>query len=204
MTAPPRQARLPRKDGQATRAAIIDAARELFVARGYEGATVRAIAERAGCNAALVTRYFGGKAALFAVVAREGPMEEAAKHSVLDLPARAWGHALVRRQIQIGGRADRDRLQDQLLMLLRSSATPAGSRMLHDFLAREESELFPELEGPDAALRGALIRAQLVGLTMLRDIARLPALRRADPEIVASYLGPALQYLIEPDPGRRH
>lgn len=191
------RARQPRKDGQATRAAILGAARALFVELGYEGATVRAIAGRAGCNAALVTRYFGGKAALFAVLAREGPIGEAARHPVLDLPFRSWGHALVRRQIQITGRASRDQLQDQLLMLLRSSATPSGSRMLTDFLARDDTQLIPELDGPDAALRSALLRAQLVGLTMLRDIARLPALRQADAETVASYLGPALQQLLQ-------
>src|SRR5688500_17485592 len=50
----------------ATRAAILGAARERFAADGYERATIRAIATQAGIDPALVMRYFGSKEGLFA------------------------------------------------------------------------------------------------------------------------------------------
>ena len=46
-------------------AALLDAARAVFAERGYDGATVRAIAERAGVDAAMVNHWFGGKEGLF-------------------------------------------------------------------------------------------------------------------------------------------
>ena len=48
-----------------TRAAILEAARELFATEGYERATVRDIAAKAAIDPALVIRYFGSKEALF-------------------------------------------------------------------------------------------------------------------------------------------
>jgi AcrR family transcriptional regulator len=51
--------------------AILDAAEVVFADSGFHGATTRAIAERAGANAALIHYYFGSKEALYeAVIAR--------------------------------------------------------------------------------------------------------------------------------------
>ena len=51
--------------GADTRAELLAAARVEFAERGYEGATVRRIAERAGVDAAMVNHWFGGKEGLF-------------------------------------------------------------------------------------------------------------------------------------------
>ncbi|MGY2061462.1 helix-turn-helix domain-containing protein, partial [Nocardia gipuzkoensis] len=62
-----------KRDSGATRAAILGAAQELFAERGYERATVRDIAARAGVNQALLFRYFGNKDELFrAAIADRG------------------------------------------------------------------------------------------------------------------------------------
>src|SRR5205814_2928039 len=53
----------------ATRAAILDAARERFAADGYERATIRAIAADARIDPAMVMRYYGNKEKLFAAAA---------------------------------------------------------------------------------------------------------------------------------------
>ena len=50
----------------ATRAAILEAARERFAADGYERATIRAIARDAGIDPSMVMRYYGNKEGLFA------------------------------------------------------------------------------------------------------------------------------------------
>jgi AcrR family transcriptional regulator len=60
-----RQGHEPRRDGQArtrlARAAVVEAARSLFLARGYAATTVDAISERSGVPAATVYRLFSSK-----------------------------------------------------------------------------------------------------------------------------------------------
>ncbi len=56
----------PRKrDAEATRAAILEAAKAHFALLGYDRAVLRDMAREAGVDVALVKRYFGGKEALF-------------------------------------------------------------------------------------------------------------------------------------------
>ena len=60
------------RNAAATRAALLDAALALFSEKGFDRATTREIAERAGVDPALIMRYFGSKAALYvAAVAAE-------------------------------------------------------------------------------------------------------------------------------------
>jgi AcrR family transcriptional regulator len=71
---------------EATAAAILDAAEELFAARGFTDVTVRAIAERAGISHALVHRYLGSKADIFrAILSRNQGVMLAAASDDLDL-----------------------------------------------------------------------------------------------------------------------
>src|SRR5271154_5120061 len=58
------------RDGQATRAAILDLARSQFGSRGFERTTIRSVASSAGVDPALVMHYFGSKAKLFAAATR--------------------------------------------------------------------------------------------------------------------------------------
>ena len=58
------------KGKTATRAAILEAAKKLFAAKGFGAATVRDICTEAGTNIALVSRYFGSKSELYAEVCR--------------------------------------------------------------------------------------------------------------------------------------
>src|SRR4029453_18775916 len=59
-------ARTGRRPGnQDTREAILDAARDAFAERGYDQASIRAIATGAGVDPALVHHYFGTKEQLF-------------------------------------------------------------------------------------------------------------------------------------------
>ena len=52
---------VPSERGQATRAAIAAAAQELFLERGYDGTTMRAVAERAGVSVGNAYYYFASK-----------------------------------------------------------------------------------------------------------------------------------------------
>ncbi|PRY59854.1 TetR/AcrR family transcriptional regulator [Glycomyces artemisiae] len=57
-----------RRQSEAKRAAVLDAAEALFVAEGYEVASVDAIAARAGVSKRTVYDHFGDKQHLFAAV----------------------------------------------------------------------------------------------------------------------------------------
>ena len=62
---------MPKTNGKnATRAAILEAAKKIFAAKGFDAATVRDICKEAGANIALVSRYFGSKSGLYAEVCR--------------------------------------------------------------------------------------------------------------------------------------
>src|ERR1700744_1110037 len=58
------------RDGQATRAAILDIARSQFGDHGFERTTIRSVASAADVDPALVMHYFGNKAGLFAAASR--------------------------------------------------------------------------------------------------------------------------------------
>ena len=48
-----------------TKERILDSALVEFALKGYEGATIRSIAKRAGVNLAMISYYFGGKEGLY-------------------------------------------------------------------------------------------------------------------------------------------
>jgi AcrR family transcriptional regulator len=62
------------------RAALLDAARDVFLEAGYVGATVDAIAERAGFSTGVVYSQFGGKPDLFLALIERRIDERAAEH----------------------------------------------------------------------------------------------------------------------------
>ncbi|WDR01890.1 TetR/AcrR family transcriptional regulator [Devosia algicola] len=72
LTAPP--ARRPRNSAK-TKAAILTAARGEFSERGFEGARVDAIADRAGANKRLLYHYWGNKEALYLAVLHDAYLE---------------------------------------------------------------------------------------------------------------------------------
>jgi TetR/AcrR family transcriptional regulator len=59
-----------RRDPERARERLLDAAVEEFGAKGFAGARVKRIAERAGLNQQLVSYYFGGKAGLYEALQR--------------------------------------------------------------------------------------------------------------------------------------
>ena len=61
---------------QRTEARILDAASRVFVADGYERATIRAVAAAAEVDAGLVMHYFGSKQELYRRVIDAAPVPE--------------------------------------------------------------------------------------------------------------------------------
>jgi AcrR family transcriptional regulator len=60
-----------------TKQALLEAAMQVFAARGFDAATTREVAAKAGANEQLIQRYFGGKAGLLlAILERFGSEEQ--------------------------------------------------------------------------------------------------------------------------------
>jgi AcrR family transcriptional regulator len=57
-----------RRDKEATKRALLEAAVTVFAAQGFDGATTKEVAATAGVNEGLIQRYFGGKAGLLQAI----------------------------------------------------------------------------------------------------------------------------------------
>ena len=185
--APPR----PRRS-DATKAAILAAAREQFAASGYQAATIRAIASAADCDPALVMRYFGNKEQLFAAAAElDLRLPDLSK-----LPRRAVGPALVEHFL---GRWEDD---ETLLAMLRTAVThEAVAQRMQAMFATQVAPVVAKLCGePRAAaqMRAGLIATQMLGLALCRYVLKLPPVVGLKPAELIRRVGATIQaYLYE-------
>jgi AcrR family transcriptional regulator len=161
----------------ATRAAILAAAREQFAASGYQAATIRAIAAAAGIDPALVMRYYGNKEGLFAAAAEF----DLRLPDLSALPRNAVGAALVEHFL------DRWEGDETLMALLRTAVTnEAAAARMQAIFATQLAPLIAKLCGEPraaAAARAGLIATQILGLALCRYVLKLPpvvGLKRAE------------------------
>lgn len=84
MTTPESKAPTPAVAGETTRDKILNAAGEVFAEQGFDGATVRAITERAGVNLAAVNYHFRDKAELYTRVVVDACSVRAAFQEAVD------------------------------------------------------------------------------------------------------------------------
>ncbi|WKX72134.1 TetR/AcrR family transcriptional regulator [Streptomyces sp. XD-27] len=64
-------------DAERSRRLLLEAAKDEFSAKGFAGARVQDIADRAGLNKQLINYYFGGKEGLYEEIGRQWLAEEA-------------------------------------------------------------------------------------------------------------------------------
>ncbi|MGE5116329.1 MAG: TetR family transcriptional regulator [Betaproteobacteria bacterium] len=171
--------------GDATRAAILGAARERFAADGYERATIRAIAAEAGVDPALVMRYYGNKEGLFAAAAEF----DLRLPDFAGVPRKALGAALVEHFL---ARWEDD---DTLKALLRAAATnPAAAARLRAIFARQVAPTVAALCGDrrSAATRAGLVASQILGFALGRYVLELPPLVAMSRPDIVKWLGPTV------------
>jgi AcrR family transcriptional regulator len=187
----PERRRGRRPGGADTRAQLLDAARAEFVERGYEGATVRRIAERAGVDPAMVNHWFGGKDALFTAslaipVAPAQIQAEVVPGDPEQLGERIVGRFLTVWDATGGG---------PLAALLQSVAGHEdAARMLREFVRNVLVGPIVGAVAPDRLeLRGSLMGSQLVGLGMVRYVLKLEPLASAEHAVVVAAIAPTLQ-----------
>ncbi|RFU83890.1 TetR/AcrR family transcriptional regulator [Streptomyces triticagri] len=178
-----------KRDADATRAALLAAARDLFGRHGYEKVTLRDIGERAGVDASLIARYFGNKAAVHRSAVAEDGREVNAPAEAGDLGAYT-AYAL--------HRTDRRGAPGPLVQaLLSQSSAPevraAAAGELHTRLVTPLAERLAAEGHEDPAGRAEVLISCLVGVIALRSSNLFEGLASMTPEAIGAVLEAAAQ-----------
>jgi AcrR family transcriptional regulator len=184
-----------RRPGQSSsRADILAAARVLFGDRGYDKASIRAIARDADVDPALVHHFFGTKEELFAA-AMEFPIDPGVFLGEIFAGPRAQiGERLARTFLRIWGDP---RLRPQFLGIIRSATTSdQGATLLRDFVSeRILARVAVGLGAP--TLNVTVAAAQMVGVVMLRYVFEIEPMASASEDDLVALLGPTLQHYLD-------
>lgn len=168
---------------------ILAAARALFAEKGFDKASIRAIARRAEVDPALVHHFYGTKEELF-VTAVEFPVDPALiVPQIIAGPRAEIGERLVRTFLGVW---DDPRAQPRLLGLLRSTTTEQGAALLREFVSATILNRVAEvLDVP--RLNITATAAQMVGVVMLRYVLAMEPMASASPDELVALLAPTIQ-----------
>jgi AcrR family transcriptional regulator len=190
-----------RRPGNAdTRGEIVEAAKRVFAAKGYDGASLRAVAREAQVDPALVHHYFDGKASLFV----------AAMALPFDPRVVADGHAGPSSDTGIGAMVVTGFLtmwdhaegtgSSFAACVAGMAASTSVADAMREFVAERVWNNSPvnEAESDDqTSRRRALVSSQLMGLAFTRYILRVPPVSTAKPREIAEWAGRTLdRYMV--------
>ncbi|MBS1888916.1 MAG: TetR family transcriptional regulator [Actinobacteria bacterium] len=175
-------------DAEASRRALLAAAREVFDEVGYDRATTREIGERAAVDPALIARYFASKEGLFLAAIAAGSAED----DGIDFEPRALVAFLLERWDERG--------HSPISRALASPTLSPGAREQVSAVVGDRvlAGLAAELRGRGVAaaeLRAELLVALAVGVAVTRSNGTLATLAAAPREQVLATLGPLLDAL---------
>jgi AcrR family transcriptional regulator len=195
-------ARSGRRPGESgARERIAASAREAFGELGFDGATIRGIASRAGVDPALVHHYFGTKQRLFLSVMSLPFDAEFLERQVLAPGLAGVGERLVRFFLSVWD--EQPSVRPILTGIVRSAMTePDAALLLRDFLGRQGLFRLVAAVAPDQPdFRAVLVGSHLIGLAMARYIVGLEPLASADAEQVVAAMGPTIGRYLTGDLG---
>ena len=181
----------PRRDAEATKAAILRAARYLLARHAHADITLKAVADRAGVSPPLILKYFGNKDALFARVMSF----EADADALLDAPIEELGRHMVRHLLV----SQTEQGADPLLRIVFAPLQgEQGDILRANFRIQVSERLTRRLTGPDAGLRAELAVSALLGLGVMYGIARGTHLRATAIEDITERYAPLVQAHLTP------
>lgn len=189
-----------RPAGSDTRGAIVAAAKAEFAERGYEAASMRSVARRAGVDPALVRHYFPDRGELFAVSvlpAAADPVDVAGRIVVGGLPG--IGERLLTEVLTLWSADDGEGFRAAVGLMAGGVDRPQA---LLAYLGRTVFEQIGRLVAPDEApLRVGLMASQVAGLLVMRYVIRLEPIGSMPIDELAACVGPTIdRYLTGPLP----
>ena len=158
----------PNRNAAATRDKLLAAARSRFLQDSYESVGLRDVAREAGVDVALISRYFGSKEELFRAVLRK---DEDHWHELLSAGQDLAGY--LANAVCSGQTKDAEHI-DNLLIMLRSAASPQAAAIVSSTFHKDVLEPFARVVGgSDAEARAAMALSVLMGTTVVRTIMKL-------------------------------
>lgn len=155
-----------KRNADATRADIIEAAKLVFTEKGFDQAGTRDIADKAGVNVALINRYYGSKEGLFREAVMPALTYSAADFTEdTDYPTLLTS-LLMNKPEEIGF--------DPIITMLRSASSPVVGEMLQDSL--NNAMIVPmskAIGGTDGRERAAMAMSIIAGYDVLVRMMRL-------------------------------
>lgn len=185
----------PRKGESNAREQILAAASEEFGEHGYDAATTRGIAARAGVDPALLHHHFGTKADLFAAAIGAPLRPDVAVPEILTGPREHTGERIVRYLLSVW---ESPGIRPRALVLMRTGLTSRqAAPLLAGFLRRELlDKVAASLDAPDAGLRADLAASQLAGLIVARYVLAFPDIADAPVDEVVARVAPTIQHYL--------
>ncbi|GAA3963557.1 TetR family transcriptional regulator [Actinomadura viridis] len=173
-----------------TREAILAAARDLFAEKGYDGASLRAIARSAEVDPALVHHFFGNKEGVF-VEAMRFPLDlSRLVPRITETPREHLGETMVRTFLEIWGDDER---RPPILAMLRSAMTnEQAAVLLREFVTTALFGRTGETHGIPM-LRINAAAGQMIGVMILRYVLRVEPIASASSEELVELLAPVIQ-----------
>jgi AcrR family transcriptional regulator len=181
------QEEAPRRS-DATRAAILEAARHRFAADGFQKATIRAIAADADIDPSMVMRYYGNKDGLFAAAVDV----DLGLADIADIEPGHLGETLMRHALTVWERSPTSEI---LLTLMRSSITDDRAiAKFQEIFARQVMPAVLSVGDPDDAPRRAgLLATQVLGVAFTRYVLKLPPVVAMTADQLVAEIGPTIQ-----------
>lgn len=179
------------RNAEATRAAILDAAREQFATESYDDVGIRDIARQVGVDPALVSRYFGPKEELF--------------EQVLD-SCDNGGELMSGDRAQFGRRVAREVIfrpksatkLNGLLILLRSISSARAMEIVQRSARKRFYGPFADwVGGPEGAISARMALAFIMGMAVSREVTGGFGLSEAECDRMAERMGAMLQRIVD-------
>jgi AcrR family transcriptional regulator len=178
------------RDADATRTALLHAARRRFTVLGFERTTTRDIAADAGVNVSLISRYFGSKEGLFVAVVEESAvvLETPSPTSVDELLGQLTSSLSDDAWPEFGN-------VNPLVLLMRDLDDERVGPLRRDALRTAIDRFGDLVGGDDARLRADLLFALVAGIVQLRGLLPDEPLATADPAELAGEIARVIEHL---------
>ncbi|MCF8510550.1 MAG: TetR family transcriptional regulator [Rhodobacteraceae bacterium] len=177
-----------------TKEKLLQAGRELFWTRGYSNVSVRDITGAAGVDAALVSRYFGGKQGLFEATLADLPPWDVLASDREGLLAKAVESFAQPYDPQTD-------LVNPFMLLLANVIDPVMGDKIRAFVQQGlAAPLAEKLGSAQAQERAAMLLAVLFGVALIRKNFQIQGLADKSPEALRAQITALARAALEFEP----
>lgn len=188
-----------RRNKDETQGDILQAASELFAARGFKGTSMRGVASAAGVDVALLSHYFGNKEGLFRAALHIPVDTKAVVAEVVTADRNEVGLRLITLALHLWDSAETGPAMVSLMR--RAVGEESETQLLRNFfftavLESAADQLLGDLPKAEQRHRMGLVATQMLGLGITRCILKAEPIASLSPAELAAAVGPAIQHYL--------